>query len=116
MTFVRMMKVTIVQIVRVAAVTYRGVSTTWPMLMRMVGVGWGGASRHETASFRGFRCADGRILRGDVIDRQLVIEGRVARATTWRKSGPDCRAAYVNPFPTNEVWSYPENAVREKVG
>jgi len=75
MTFVRMMKVTIVQIVRVAAVTYRGVSTTWPMLMRMVGMGWGGASRHETASFRGFRCADGRILRGDVIDRQLVNRG-----------------------------------------
>jgi hypothetical protein len=67
MTFVRMMEVTIVQIVGVAAVTYRGVSTSWPMLMRMVGMGWGGASRHETASFRGFRCADARILRGDVM-------------------------------------------------
>ena len=68
MTFVRMMEVTIVQIVGVAAVTYRRVSTTRPMLVRMVGMGWGGASRHETASFRGFRCADAaaRILRGDV--------------------------------------------------
>lgn len=53
MTFVRMVKVTIVQVVGVAAVTYCGVSTTWPMLMSMVGMGWGGASRRDTASFRG---------------------------------------------------------------
>ncbi len=29
--------------------------------------------------------------------------------------GPDCRAGYANPFPENDVWSYPEDAVREKV-
>jgi hypothetical protein len=52
---VRMMEVTIVQIVGVAAVTCRGVSTTWPMLMRMIGMGGRGATRHEKASFRGFR-------------------------------------------------------------
>jgi hypothetical protein len=52
MIFVRMVKVTIVQVVDVAAVTDRGVSTTWPVLVSMVGMGWGGASRHETASSR----------------------------------------------------------------
>src|SRR5205814_6674213 len=74
MTFVRMVEVTIVQIVGVAAVTYRGVSTTWSMLMSMVGVGWSGASRHETASLRSFGCADAalRILCGALLERQLV--------------------------------------------
>ena len=66
-TFVRMVEVTIVQVVGVVAVTYRGVSTTRSVLMSMVGMGWGGASRHETASFRGFRRANARILRGDVM-------------------------------------------------
>ena len=67
-TFVRVVKVPVVQVIGVAAVTYRGMSTTWPMLMRMIGMGWGGATRHEKASFRGFRCADAaaRILRADV--------------------------------------------------
>jgi hypothetical protein len=55
MTFVRMVEVTIVQVVCVAAVKYGGVSTTWPMLMRMVGMGWGGASRHEIAFLSRFQ-------------------------------------------------------------
>jgi hypothetical protein len=52
MAFVRMVKVTIMQIVGVAAVAYRRMSATRPMLMRMVGMGWGGASCDETAAFR----------------------------------------------------------------
>jgi hypothetical protein len=68
MTFVRMVKVTIVQVVDVATVTYCGVSTTWSMLMSMVGMGWGGATRHGIASSRNLRCADAavRIFCGDV--------------------------------------------------
>jgi hypothetical protein len=50
-TFVGVVKVTIVQVVYVAAVTYRGVSTTRPMVMSVVGMGWDGASRHEIGSF-----------------------------------------------------------------
>src|SRR5438270_7041358 len=48
-----MVEVAIVQVVGVAAVTYRGMSTTWTMLMRMVGMGGGGATRHNSASFSG---------------------------------------------------------------
>jgi hypothetical protein len=116
MTFVRMVKVTVVQVVDVAAVTYRGVATTWTMLMSMVGMGWGGASRHGIASFRGFRCADAaaRILR-DVYESRVGKSGAVRQGRFGTMSGPDCRAGYANPFPENEVWSYPENAVREKV-
>ena len=77
-TFVRMVEVTIVQVVGVAAVTYRGMSTTWTMLMRMVGMGGGGAARHDTASFR-VRCADAaaRILRGDVYTSTVGKSGTV---------------------------------------
>ena len=39
MSFMRVVKVTIVQIVDVAAVTYRGVAAARPMLMSMVGMG-----------------------------------------------------------------------------
>jgi hypothetical protein len=68
MTFVRMVKVTIVQVVDVATVTYCGVPTSWSMLMSMVGMGWGGATRHKSASSRNLRCADAavRIFCGDV--------------------------------------------------
>ena len=52
MTFVRVVEVTIVQVVGVAAVTHGGVSTAWAVLMRMVGMGGGGASRHGIAPFR----------------------------------------------------------------
>lgn len=51
MSFMRVVKVTIVQIVDVAAVTYRGVAAARPMLMSMVGMGRGGTSRHEITSF-----------------------------------------------------------------
>ena len=77
-TFVRVVKVTIVQVVGVTAVTYRGMSTTWPMLMRVVGVGWGGASRHETASFRSLGGA-ARNLRGDVYGSTVGKSGPVRK-------------------------------------
>ena len=51
MTFVGVVKVTIVQVVSMAAMTYGGVSTTWAVLVRVIGVGGGGARRHETTSF-----------------------------------------------------------------
>jgi hypothetical protein len=117
-TFVRMVEVTIVQVVGVAAVTYRGVSTTWPMLMSVVGMGWGGASRHETASFLGFRCADAaaRILRGVVHTSAVGKSGPVRQGRPLGACPtPTAGAAFANPFPENEVWPYPENAVREKV-
>ena len=41
MTFVRVVKVTIVQVIGVAAVTHGGVSTAGAVLMRMVGMGGG---------------------------------------------------------------------------
>lgn len=50
MTFVRVMKVAIVQVVDVAAVAYGGVSTAWAVLVIVLGMGRGGARRHETAS------------------------------------------------------------------
>jgi hypothetical protein len=55
---VRVVKVPVMQVICVAAVTYRGMSTTWPVLMRVISMGWGGATRHEKSSFRGFGCAD----------------------------------------------------------
>ena len=58
MTFMRVVKVTIVQVIGVAAVTHSGVSTTWAVLMRMVGMGGGGASRHEIAPFRIQKCSN----------------------------------------------------------
>jgi hypothetical protein len=51
MTFVRVVEVTIVQVIGVAAVTHGGVATPWAVLMRMVGMGGGRASRHGIASF-----------------------------------------------------------------
>lgn len=66
----------------------------------------------------GVRCADAaaRILRGDVYKwtvgkSEAVCQGRPRGAFL----APDCLAAYANPFPENEVWSYLENAIREKV-
>ena len=68
MTFVRMVKVSIVQVVDVATVTYYGVSTTWSMLMSMVGMGWGEATRHGDSIVSNLRCANAavRIFCGDV--------------------------------------------------
>jgi hypothetical protein len=54
-------------------------------------------------------------LRGDAIDRELVNRGPCGKGDPLAHVGADCRAAYANPFPENEIWSYPENAVREKV-
>ena len=51
MTFVRMVKVPIVQIVDVAAVTHAGVSATRSVLMGMIGMGRCRASRHGIVSF-----------------------------------------------------------------
>lgn len=51
MTFVRMMEMTIMQIVDVAAVVDGGVATTRPVLVSMVGMGRRGAGRHGVISF-----------------------------------------------------------------
>ena len=58
MIFVRMMKVTIVQIVYVATVAHGRVSAARPMLVSVVGVGWGRASRHGIVSFPCSKTAD----------------------------------------------------------
>jgi hypothetical protein len=58
MTFVRVVKVTIVQVIGVAAMTHGRVSTARTMLMSVVGMSGGGASRHEIASFPYSRCSD----------------------------------------------------------
>jgi hypothetical protein len=90
MTFVRMVKVTIVQVVDVTTVTYCGVSTTWSMLMSMVGMGWGGATRHETASSRNLRCANAavRIFCGDVKKKKLVNRGPCGKGDHLAHVGP----------------------------
>jgi hypothetical protein len=58
MIFVRMVEVTIVQIVYVATVAHGGMSAVRPVLMRMVGMGWGRARRHGMVSFLCPRSAD----------------------------------------------------------
>jgi hypothetical protein len=58
MIFVRMVEMTIVQIVYVATVAHGGVSAAGPMLMSMVGMGRGRASRHGILSFPCPRSAD----------------------------------------------------------
>jgi hypothetical protein len=58
MTFVRVVEVTIVQVIGVAAVTHGWVTTARAVLMRMVGVGGGGASRHRIPSFPYSKCTD----------------------------------------------------------
>jgi hypothetical protein len=58
MTFVRVVEVTIVQVIGVACVTHGGVSTARAVLMRMVGMGGGGASRHRIPSFPYSKCTD----------------------------------------------------------
>jgi hypothetical protein len=50
-TFVRVVEVTVVQIVYVATVAHGGVSAARPMLMSMIRMGRGRASRHEIVSF-----------------------------------------------------------------
>ena len=51
MIVVRMVEVTIVHIIDVAAVPDGGVATTRPMLVGMIGMGWRGAGRHGVISF-----------------------------------------------------------------
>jgi hypothetical protein len=58
MIFVRMVEMTIVQIVYVATVAHGGVSAAGPMLMSMVGMGRGRASRHGIVSFPCSKSAD----------------------------------------------------------
>jgi hypothetical protein len=58
MIFVRMVKVTIVQIVYVATVAHGRVSAARSMLVSVVGVGWGRASRHGIVSFPCSKTAD----------------------------------------------------------
>jgi hypothetical protein len=58
MIFVRVVEVPIVQIVYMATMANGGMSAARPMLMRMVGVRWGRASRHEVISFPCPKSAD----------------------------------------------------------
>jgi hypothetical protein len=57
-TFVRVVEVTVVQIIHVATVAHRGMSAARPMLVSVVGVGWGRASRHGIVSFPFSKTAD----------------------------------------------------------
>jgi hypothetical protein len=58
MIFMWVMEVTVVQIVYVATMAHGGVSAARPVLMSMVGMGRGRASRHGIASFPCPRSAD----------------------------------------------------------
>ena len=104
MAFMRVVKVTIVQIVDVAAVTYRGVAPARPMLMSMAGMGRGGASRRETTSFPSLKCAGAaaRIWRGTFVrrifgERWAVRQGRTGESKCTRAP----RQESANPFPKN---------------
>ena len=98
-TFVWMVEVAIVQVVGVAAVTYRGMSTTWTMLMRMVGMGGGGAARHDTASFR-VRCADAaaRICAAMSVNGQLVNRRPCAKGDHLAHVWPRLRCRLREPL------------------
>jgi hypothetical protein len=58
MILVRVVEVTIVQIIHVATVAHGGVSAAWPVLMSMVGMSRGRASHHGIVSFLCSRSAD----------------------------------------------------------
>ena len=58
MIFVRVVKVTIMQIVDVATMAHGGMSAARSMLMSMIGMGRGRASRHGVVSFPCPRSAD----------------------------------------------------------
>jgi hypothetical protein len=81
MAFVRMMEVTIVEIVDVAAVADGAVAATRPMLVSMVRMGLGRAGRHELISFPCPRSADtagaplGRMFDGVMEHRRQVLVG-----------------------------------------
>jgi len=79
--FVRVVEVTIVQIVYVATVTHGRVSAAWPMLMSMVGVGRGRASRHGIVSFPYPRSAD------------TVVRLSAAWSMALRTNGSTCSSA-----------------------
>ena len=57
-TFVRVVEVTVVQIIHVATVAHGGMAAPRPMLMSMIGMGRGRASRHGMVSFPCPRSAD----------------------------------------------------------
>jgi hypothetical protein len=75
MIFVRMVEMTIVQIVYVATVAHGGVSAARPMLMSMVGMGWGSASRHGIVSFPCPRSADTAVRLSAAWSMALRING-----------------------------------------
>ena len=58
MTFMRMVKVPVVQIVDVATVAHGRVPASQPVLMSMVSMGWSRTSRHRILSFLCPRSAD----------------------------------------------------------
>ena len=49
------------------------------------------------------------------MDGQLVNRGPCGKGDHSAHVWPRLPSAYANLFPEHEVWSYPENAVREKV-
>lgn len=51
MTFMRVMEMTVVQIIYVATVAHAGMSAARPVLMSMIGMGLGRARRHGVTSF-----------------------------------------------------------------
>jgi hypothetical protein len=64
-----------------------------------------------------FGCANAavRLFCGDLLSRQLVNRRPCGKGDHFAHVRPHCRAADANPFPENKLWSYLDNAVREKV-
>src|ERR1700745_340955 len=90
MTFVRVVEVTIVQVIGVAGVAHGGVPTARAVLMRMVGMGGGGASRHRIPSFPYSKCTDTAAQRcaATFNIRQLVNRGRSGKGGPLVPVGP----------------------------
>jgi hypothetical protein len=78
---VRVVEVAIMQIVYVAAMTDGGMSAARPMLMRMVGVSLGGASRHRFISFSVSTTAD------------TSVRLSAGWSTAFRTNGSTCSSA-----------------------
>lgn len=78
---VRVVEVAIMQIVDVAAVADGGMSAARTMPMRMVGVGLGGASRHQFVSFPCPKSAD------------TPLRLSAAWSTALRTNGSTCSSA-----------------------
>jgi hypothetical protein len=83
MTFVRVVEVTIVQIVHVVVVTHGGVAARRPMLVSMLRVGRRGAVGHHVSSFPCPGSAD------------IAVRSSAAWSITLRTNGKMCSSASV---------------------